>query len=85
MCIYVPIITIYGTEWKYIPETNGVPVIADMSSNILSKPVDVSSNVGMIYAGAQVNTGIAGLGVAIIREDLLQRMLARDNTCFIRL
>ena len=41
--------TIYGTEWKYIPETNGVPVIADMSSNILSKPVDVSK-FGMIYA-----------------------------------
>ena len=63
--------TIYGTEWKYVPETNGVPIIADMSSNILSKPVDVSKY-GMIYAGAQKNMGIAGLGVAIIREDLLQ-------------
>lgn len=49
----------------------GVPIIADMSSNILSKPVDVSKY-GMIYAGAQKNMGIAGLGVAIIREDLLQ-------------
>lgn len=39
--------TIYGTEWKYVPETNGVPIIADMSSNILSKPVDVSKY-GMI-------------------------------------
>ena len=63
--------TIYGTEWKYVPKTNGVPIIADMSSNILSKPVDVSKY-GMIYAGAQKNMGIAGLGVAIIREDLLQ-------------
>ena len=67
--------TIYGTEWKYIPETNGVPVIADMSSNILSKPVDVSK-FGMIYAGAQKNMGIAGLGVAIIKEDLLQKVAA---------
>ena len=53
--------TIYGTEWKYVPETNGVPIIADMSSNILSKPIDVSKY-GMIYAGAQKNMGIAGLG-----------------------
>ncbi|MFQ6794630.1 3-phosphoserine/phosphohydroxythreonine transaminase [Thomasclavelia sp.] len=65
--------TIYGTEWKYVPETNGVPIIADMSSNILSKPVDVSKY-GMIYAGAQKNMGIAGLGVAIIRKDLLQKV-----------
>lgn len=69
--------TIYGTEWKYVPETNGVPIIADMSSNILSKPVDVSK-FGMIYAGAQKNMGIAGLGVAIIKEELLQKVA--DNT-----
>lgn len=67
--------TIYGTEWKYVPETNGVPIIADMSSNILSKPVDVSKY-GMIYAGAQKNMGIAGLGVAIIKKDLLQKVSA---------
>lgn len=67
--------TIYGTEWKYIPETNGVPIIADMSSNILSKPIDVSKY-GMIYAGAQKNMGIAGLGVAIIKKDLLQKVSA---------
>lgn len=65
--------TIYGTEWKYVPETNGVPVIVDMSSNILSKPIDVSKY-GMIYAGAQKNMGIAGLGVAIIKEELLQKV-----------
>ncbi len=65
--------TIYGTEWKYVPETNGVPIVADMSSNILSKSVDVSK-FGMIYAGAQKNMGIAGLGVAIIKEELLQKV-----------
>ena len=67
--------TIYGTEWKYVPETNGLPIIADMSSNILSKPIDVSKY-GMIYAGAQKNMGIAGLGVAIIKKDLLQKVSA---------
>ena len=65
--------TIYGTEWKYVPETNGVPIIADMPSNILSKPIDVSKY-GMIYAGAQKNMGIAGLGVAIIKKDLFQKL-----------
>jgi phosphoserine aminotransferase len=62
--------TIFGTEWKYTPETNKVPLIADMSSNILSKPIDVSKY-SMIYAGAQKNMGIAGLGVAIIDESIL--------------
>ena len=65
--------TIFGTEWKYVPDTKGVPIIADMSSNILSKPIDVSK-FGMIYAGAQKNMGIAGLGVAIIKEELLQKV-----------
>lgn len=65
--------TIFGTEWKYIPNTNGIPIVADMSSNILSKPIDVSKY-GMIYAGAQKNMGIAGLGVAIIKEDILQQV-----------
>lgn len=68
--------TIYGTEWKYVPETNGIPIVADMSSNILSQPIRVS-DYGMIYAGAQKNMGIAGLGVVIIRDDLLS--LAREN------
>ena len=62
--------TIYGTEWKYVPETNGVPIVADMSSDILSKPVDVSK-FGIIFAGAQKNMGCAGLTVAIVREDLI--------------
>ncbi len=64
--------TVYGTEYKYDPVTkNGCPVIADMSSNILSQKVDVSKY-GMIYAGAQKNMGIAGLGIAIVRKDLLE-------------
>lgn len=63
--------TIYGTEWDYIPDTKGIPLIADMSSNILSKPIDVSQ-FGVIYAGAQKNMGIAGLAVVIVRNDLLE-------------
>ncbi|MCD7892664.1 MAG: 3-phosphoserine/phosphohydroxythreonine transaminase [Erysipelotrichaceae bacterium] len=63
--------TIFGTEWKYVPDTKGVPIVADMSSNILSKPINVS-DYGMIYAGAQKNMGIAGCGVVIVREDLIQ-------------
>jgi len=62
--------TIFGTEWKYVPDTKGVPIVADMSSNILSKPINVS-DYGMIYAGAQKNMGIAGCGVVIVREDLI--------------
>ena len=62
--------TIFGTEWHYDPNTGDVPVVADMSSNILSKPVDISKY-GMIYAGAQKNMGPAGMAVVIIREDLM--------------
>lgn len=62
--------TIYGTEWKYVPDTQGIPLVADMSSNILSRPIQVS-DYGMIYAGTQKNMGIAGLGVVIVREDLI--------------
>jgi len=61
--------TIYGTEWQYVPETGGVPVVCDMSSDILSRPVDVS-RYGIIFAGAQKNMAPAGLTVVIIREDL---------------
>lgn len=63
--------TIYGTEWNYAPDTKGAPLVADMSSDILSRPVDVAKY-GCIYAGAQKNMGIAGLGVVIIREDLIK-------------
>lgn len=62
--------TIFGTEWHYDPNAGDVPIVADMSSNILSKPVDISKY-GMIYAGAQKNMGPAGMAVVIIREDLM--------------
>lgn len=71
---YTPNETIRGVEFDYIPDTGDVPLIADMSSNILSRPVDVS-RFGMIYAGAQKNIGPAGLTVVIIREDLLGNTL----------
>ena len=66
--------TIFGTKWDYIPETNGVPLVADMSSCILSEPVDVSK-FGLIYAGAQKNVAPAGLTIVIAREDLLREDL----------
>ena len=62
--------TIFGTTFNYLPETDGVPIVSDMSSCILSKPVDVSKY-ALIYAGAQKNMGPAGLTVVIIREDLV--------------
>ncbi|MDR3552162.1 MAG: 3-phosphoserine/phosphohydroxythreonine transaminase [Clostridia bacterium] len=62
--------TIYGSRWVDFPETGNVPLVADMSSCILSEPVDVSK-FGLIYAGAQKNMAPAGLTVVIIREDLL--------------
>ncbi len=62
--------TIYGTKFSQLPDTGNVPLVADMSSCILSEPVDVSKY-GLIYAGAQKNMGPAGLTVVIIREDLI--------------
>lgn len=62
--------TIYGTKFPTLPETGNVPLVADLSSCILSEPVDVSKY-GLIFAGAQKNMGPAGLTVVIIREDLL--------------
>ncbi|MGE7841061.1 3-phosphoserine/phosphohydroxythreonine transaminase [Lysinibacillus sp. NPDC093712] len=64
--------TIYGTQWKEFPETGNVPLVADMSSDILSKPVDISK-FGIIYAGAQKNLGPSGVTVVIIRKDLLEK------------
>lgn len=63
--------TIFGTKWDYIPDTGNVPLVADMSSCILSEPVDVSK-FGLIYAGAQKNVAPAGLTIVIVREDLLR-------------
>lgn len=62
--------TIYGTRFTELPETGDVPLIADISSCILSEPVDVAK-FGMLYAGAQKNMGPAGLTVVIVREDLI--------------
>ena len=67
---YTPNETIGGVEFDYIPETGDVPLIADMSSTILSRSIDVSK-FAMIYAGAQKNIGPAGLTIVIIRDDLL--------------
>jgi len=62
--------TIYGTKWHNIPETGDVPLVADISSCILSEPIDVSK-FGVLYAGAQKNVAPAGLTIVIIRKDLI--------------
>ncbi len=64
--------TIYGTQFKQFPNTNNVPLVADMSSDILSRKIDVSK-FGIIFAGAQKNIGPAGVTIVIIRKDLLAR------------
>src|SRR5699024_6010440 len=72
---YVHIIsnhTIYGTQWNEFPETGKVPLIADMSSDIMSRPIDVSK-FDMIYAGAQKNLGPSGVTIVIIKKDLLKQ------------
>ena len=69
--------TIYGTRYTALPETGKVPLVADISSCILSEPLDVS-RFGLLYAGAQKNMGPAGLTVVIVREDLIGH--ARDIT-----
>ncbi len=67
---YTPNETIAGVEFDAIPDTGDVPLVADMSSTILSRPIDVS-RFGVIYAGAQKNIGPAGLTIVIIRDDLI--------------
>jgi phosphoserine aminotransferase len=74
---YTPNETIGGVEFPYLPASGATPLIADMSSTLLSRPIDVS-RFGLIYAGAQKNIGPAGLCVVIVREDLLGR--ARPGT-----
>jgi phosphoserine aminotransferase len=73
---YAPNETIGGVEFHFIPEVNA-PLVADMSSTLLSRPLDVS-RFGMIYAGAQKNIGPAGLVIVIVREEMLGR--AREGT-----
>ncbi|NOR40476.1 MAG: 3-phosphoserine/phosphohydroxythreonine transaminase [Gammaproteobacteria bacterium] len=72
---YTPNETIGGVEFHWIPETGDVPLVADMSSTILSRPIDVS-RFGVIYAGAQKNIGPAGLTVVIVRDNLAGEPLA---------
>jgi phosphoserine aminotransferase len=67
---YTPNETIGGVEFPYVPDTGSVPLVADFSSTILSRPLDVA-RFGLIYAGAQKNIGPAGIAVVIVREDLL--------------
>ena len=69
--------TIYGTRFMRLPDCGSVPLVADMSSNILSEPYDVR-NFGVIFAGAQKNIGPAGLTVVVVRKDLLGH--ARPDT-----
>jgi phosphoserine aminotransferase len=73
--------TIIGLEYHWTPETGAVPLVADMSSDILSRPIDVS-RYGLIYAGAQKNIGPAGLTLVIVRDDLLGGALATTPSAF---
>lgn len=78
---YTPNETIHGVEFDYIPDTAGVPLVADMSSTLLSRPIDVS-RYGLIYAGAQKNVGPAGLTLVIVHDDLLGQCLPATPTMF---
>jgi len=74
---YTPNETVFGVEMHSVPEVSDAPLVADMSSTLLSRPIDVS-RFGVIYAGAQKNIGPAGVALVIVREDLLGR--ARRET-----
>jgi phosphoserine aminotransferase len=74
---YTPNETIYGVEFQDVPEVSAAPLVVDMSSTILSRPIDVS-RFGLIYAGAQKNIGPPGITVVIVREDMIGR--ARPET-----
>ncbi len=76
---YTPNETIGGVEFNWLPECGDVPLVADMSSNILSRPVDVTK-FGLIYAGAQKNIGPAGLTIVIVRDDLIGQVVAGTPT-----
>ena len=78
---YTPNETIGGVEIFWTPQTGEVPLVADMSSTILSRPIDVSKY-GLIYAGAQKNIGPAGVTVVIVREDLMGQTLPATPTMF---
>src|SRR5262245_8501623 len=71
--------TIEGTEFKQLPDVGDAPLVSDTSSDMFSRPIDVSRH-ALIYAGAQKNMGPAGLTIVIVRDDLLQRSLDRKST-----
>ncbi|HWY24205.1 MAG TPA: 3-phosphoserine/phosphohydroxythreonine transaminase [Nevskia sp.] len=73
--------TIEGVEFNWVPEAGKVPLVADHSSNFLSRPIDVSKH-GLIYAGAQKNAGPAGITMVIVREDLLGQALPTTPSVF---
>lgn len=78
---YTPNETIDGIEFNWVPETGNIPLVADMSSMILSRPIDVSKY-GIIYAGAQKNIGQPGIAIAIVRDDLIKEPLPRTPTLY---
>ncbi len=78
---YTPNETIGGVEFHEIPDVGDVPLVADMSSTILSRPIDVS-RFGLIYAGAQKNIGPAGITIVIVREDLIGQTITNTPTMF---
>jgi phosphoserine aminotransferase len=78
---YTPNETIGGVEFHWVPETGDVPIVADMSSTILSRPIDVTK-FGVIYAGAQKNIGPAGLTLVIVRKDLVGQTISNTPSVF---
>ncbi len=78
---FTPNETIGGVEFHEVPDVGDVPLVADMSSTILSRPIDVS-RFGLIYAGAQKNIGPAGITIVIVREDLIGQTITNTPTMF---
>ena len=78
---YTPNETIDGVEFHWVPETGDVPLVADLSSTILSRPIEVS-RFGLIYAGAQKNIGPAGVTLVIVRDDLIGETLPMTPSVF---
>lgn len=71
--------TVNGIEFPFIPDTKGVTLVADMSSNMLSRPFDITK-FGLIFGGAQKNIGPAGITVVIVREDLIGNAMPTTPT-----
>ncbi|WP_317135131.1 3-phosphoserine/phosphohydroxythreonine transaminase [Piscirickettsia litoralis] len=78
---YTPNETIHGLEFHTVPETGRVPLVADATSTLLSRPLDVNQH-GLIFAGAQKNLGIAGVTIVIVRRDLLGQELKHTPTLY---